>query len=432
MNWVITCSCQVCGSFKTETLGDGPIRGMHVFQDVIYVVSGRGVYRVDINGGVTGLNVIANGGPVTMADNGSQVIICTPETGYAYVVTGTDVEQISDPDFLPASSVDVLDGYAVFSRLNSTAFFISDFRNALSYDGLQSENAEASPDNLIRVARVGQHVWLFGERTVEVWNNAGAPDFPFRRISGETMQIGCAARDSVAVHQSTPFWLGHDKQVYRAEGARPVPISHAALTQAIEGYPRVDDARGWFYVQESHSFYVLSFPSGGATWVFDLATGQWHERESEGYGGLYRHGCAVRFGGVIITGDIRRGRLYSLDPTVSSEAGDPIIRTWTGVPQHSAMKRLFFTRLALDLETGVGLPAGQGSDPKVWVRISQDGGRTYGPAMWAGLGARGAHRTTVEWRRLGAARDTVFQFGMSDPVPTTVYAMHLDAEVGED
>ncbi len=425
------------GLVRFGTMPTGPVRGMHVFNQYCYAVAGTEVYRIDFAGYPELCGSVPDGGRVTMADNGTQVVIVTPESGQGWVVTGTTLAQITDADFPGASSVTVLDGFHIFSQPNTTRFFISSLLDATTYDALDFASAEASPDNIVRVERVGRILWIFGERTIEFWSNTGAADFPFQRISGELIERGCAARDSVAVSESTPYWLGNNRVIYKGEGGRAVRISTHAIEQAIGGYERVDDAYGMLVDQEGHTFYILTFPSardgGGATWAFDVSVGNLaHERESEGYGGIYRVGATASFGGATIGGDVRDGRVYLFDPTVGTEDGDTIVRTWIGAPQSKEMRRLFLTRLALDCETGIGALAGQGSAPQIGLRISQDGGRTYGPSMLGALGERGRYRTIVEWRRLGSARDVVFQFSMSDPVQTTVYAMHLDAEVGED
>lgn len=417
------------------------VRGMHVFREYLYVVSDIGVYRLDVAGSSTFCGDIAFGGPVTIADNGTQVVIVVPETGQAWVVVDTTVTQITDPDFPGASSVTVLDGFHVFSQPNTTRFFISSLLDATAYDALDFASAEAAPDNVIRVQRVGRILWVYGERTIEFWSNTGAADFPFQRLSGESIERGCAARDSVVVAeiagQATPFWLGDNRVIYRGDGGRAQRISNYAIEQAIAGYQRVDDARGMLVEQDGHTFYVLTFPTaradGGATWVFDVSIGNIpHERESEGYGGIWRIGSTAQFAGATIGGDVNTGRIYLIDPTAPTEDGATIVRTWVGAPQSQEGKRLFMTRLVLRCGVGVGTLTGQGRQPQVWVKISQDGGMTYGPALLGALGERGRYRTTIEWRLLGAGRDVVFMFGMSDPVLTVVYDMVLEAEVGED
>jgi hypothetical protein len=56
---------------------------------------------------------------------------------------------------------------------------------------------------------------------------------------------------------------------------------------ALNQFPRVDDAIAWAYQDEGHSFYVLLLPTppprdafgvDWTTWVYDVATGVWHER----------------------------------------------------------------------------------------------------------------------------------------------------------
>lgn len=425
------------GLIRFATLDGGRIRGMHQFNEFLYVVCNAGIYQVDAAGNSVFCGVLPPGGPVTIADNGTQIVVVAPESGQAWVVVGTTVTAITDPDFPGASSVTVLDGFGVFTRPNTTQFFLSDLLDLTAYDALMFASAEASPDNLVRAVRVGRILWLFGERTIEFWSNTGAADFPFQRISGESIERGCAARDSVAVHELTPFWLGDNRLVYRGDGGRGTSISTPPLAQVMSGYIRVDDARGFILEVENHTFYVLTFPSatanGGATWAYNVNTGLWNEVASEGYAGTWRCTTATRFAGAIVAGDSVNGRLYVVDPTAYTEDGDQIVRTFTGVPHHKEGKRLFATRLVLDMETGVGLDSGQGSDPKVWLSISDDGGKTFDTAtQWGDVGRRGQYRSQIVWHRLGAADNMVFQIGVADPVPITIYAMHIDAEVGED
>ena len=87
---------------------------------------------------------------------------------------------------------------------------------------------------------------------------------------------------------------------------------------------------------------------------------------------------------------------------------------------------MYFRWLELIAETGVGLSSGQGSDPQVCLRVSDDLGRTWSNEKWRSLGAQGAYRTRVRWNRLGQARDRVFELSGSDPVRTTL----IDLNVG--
>lgn len=412
------------------TLG-GPIRGMREMGGFLFVVSGTTVYRVSSAGVGTAIGLIADGGPVTMDHNGEQLAICTPETGQGWVATTSTVTQITDTDFLGVSSVASIDGYMVWSRTNSTQFIISALNDATSYNALDFASAEGSPDNLVAVRRVGRELWLFGETSIEIWNNVGAADFPFLRISGAFIERGCAARDSIATRLGVPFWLGEDRVVYRGEGfTAPMRISTHAIEQQIGGYATVSDARGWVYEQEGHVFYVLTFPSAGETWVFDLTTGLWHERESEGYA-TWRGITGANVFGAVIAGDVASGGLFVVDPTATTDNNAQIIRTATGTCIHSEGHPVTFTRLQAEFRTGVGLATGQGSDPQVFLSWSDDGGNTWSDEVWRTLGATGRYGTEVEWRRLGRGRERVFRMQVADPVRVALLAVNVEAEAGE-
>ena len=72
----------------------------------------------------------------------------------------------------------------------------------------------------------------------------------------------------------------------------------------------------------------------------------------------------------------------------------------------------------LDMETGVGLATGQGSDPQAVLRYSTDGGHSWSNEIPAPIGKVGEYDTRVIWHRLGRARDFTFEVTVTDPVKT--------------
>lgn len=411
------------------TLATGPMRGAKVMGSYLYAVAGTGVYRMDVAGAWVFLGNIADGGPVSMDHNGTQMAIVVPETRQGWVATSSSLTQITDADFPGAVAVTTLDGFGVFVRPDSTQIFISALNDMTSFDALDFASAEGDPDNLVTALRVGRELWLFGERTTEVWANVGAADFPFQRISGAFVERGIAARFSVAQQLAVPLWLGENRVAYRANGVQPQRISTHAIEQEWAGYTTVSDARSSLYEQEGHTFYVLTFPTEGATWVYDIDTQVWHERESEGYE-TWRACSCTAFAGAVIAGDTTNGNVYVVDPTASDEVGDTIIRVATGSQLVQSGNRIRHRQLTMDLTTGNGLSTGQGSDPQIWLTSSDDGGRTFGNERWRSLGAMGNYQTRVTFNRLGSSRQRVYRLQMSDPVRCTLIAMDLDAEPG--
>lgn len=93
-------------------------------------------------------------------------------------------------------------------------------------------------------------------------------------------------------------------------------------------------------------------------------------------------------------------------------------------------KRVFYRRFELDLDRGQALATGQGSAPVVLFRLSRDGGQTWGEELRLDAGALGDYRSRVIARRLGEARDGVFEIVVSDPIAWRIVGAWLDLEPG--
>jgi len=187
------------------------------------------------------------------------------------------------------------------------------------------------------------------------------------------------------------------------------------------------------YQQDGHSFYVLIFPSANTTWVYDVATGAWHERAGWNNGSFTRHrsNCQMAFNNKIIVGDYENGNIYSFDLDTYADNGQiqKWLRTWRALPTgQNNLKRTAHHSLQIDLESGVGLNLGQGSDPELMLRWSDDGGHTWSNEHTASIGKIGQYYRRVFYRRLGMTmklRDRVYELSMTDPVKTAIMGAEL-------
>lgn len=93
-------------------------------------------------------------------------------------------------------------------------------------------------------------------------------------------------------------------------------------------------------------------------------------------------------------------------------------------------QRVFYRRFELDLERGVGLVSGLGENPLVLLRLSRDGGHTWSEPLTMSAGRLGVFTQRVLARRLGHARDAVFEVTVSDPVAWSLVQAWLDVEPG--
>ncbi len=417
------------GLITFVNLGANRIWGMHVMGANLYVVSGNHVYVVSASSGATDLGAMGTVADVViMTDDGTHVTILL-ESGAAYVATASTLAQITDGQYVSSSSVTVLDYFTIFTGIDTAVFQISALNDATAYDALDVATVSGISGNLVRAMTFRGECWMFKQFSTEVYRNSGAGDFPFIPIGSATMQRGCAAKRSVAVDSDNIVWLGDDRIIYKAQNYLPIRISTFAIEKDIESYATIDDAEGFIYTEEGHKFYVLTFPTEDVTWVNDLTTGFWHERESFGHG-RWRATSYAFFGGRNLVGDFETGKIYQLDLDTYTENGTTIQRIATTPPIWSDGNRMIFDRLQVLFDAGQGLISGQGSTPYAMLRYSDDGGYTWSNERITTIGAIGQYRNRAVWRRLGHARERVYEITVSDPVKVNITGATADIRLG--
>jgi hypothetical protein len=419
------------------TIGEGPIRGLWTFGDYGYVVSGNNLYKITSTYTATLLGTISGTGPVSMSDNGTQLFVAANPEGYIYNASTNVFSPITDPDFPGAVTVGYIDGYFVFNEPNSQKLWVTSLLDGLSIDPLDFASAEGSPDGVVSLIVDHREIWVFGTSSTEVWYDAGTADFPLQRIQGAFNEIGCAAPYSVAKMDNSVFWLGADARgrgiVYRANGYTGQRISTHAVEWKIQQYGNLADAIAYTYQQDGHNFYVLIFPNANTTWVYDASTQAWHERAGWYNGSFTRHrsNCQMAFNNKIIVGDYENGNIYAFDLDVFADNGEiqKWLRSWRALPTgQNNLKRTAHHTLQLECESGTGLNSGQGDDPQVMLRWSDDGGHTWSNEHWANMGRIGEYYYRVFWRRLGMTlklRDRVYEISGTDPIKIAIMGAEL-------
>lgn len=417
------------------TLPTSPVRGLWNFNGTLYAVAGDSLYRINASGGFKKLGGgISGTGVVSMSDNGTQVMVVNGVEGY--LVDDTDhFQQVIDPNFFSANSILYFDNYFVFERKGTNEFFLSALGNGLSYNGLDFASAEAQPGLITAVAQNLQLLFLFAANHIEMWYDAGTADFPFQRYAGGVIERGCVSPHSIILQDDALFFLGVDRVFYRLQGNVPIRMSTHAVEHAFAGYGDISDAFCFTYTLEGHKMVCLTFPSVPHTWEFDISTRMWHERESwDANNNTYnrwRGNCAIELYNHILIGDAFSGQIGILDWNNNTEYGNTLQMQATSAPLHSDRIRLFIGRLELDMQVGVGLTTGQGSDPQAWISWSKDGGVTWSKTQPPrSIGKIGEYERRVRWLNMGAGYQFTFRLTISDPVKRVLIATHTDVEVG--
>ena len=406
------------GLVSVANYGAYPARGAYAMGDFRYFVFGNALWKEANDGTKTNLgSLVTSTGFVSMVDNGTQIMIVDGTSGYIYNTITLAFATITDVDFLGGNTVTFQNGYFIVSVPSSGKFQISALYDGLTWDALDFATAESNPDNLVRVISNNGQLLLFGDLSTEFWGDSGAVDFPFARIGGSAIEWGLAARWSLAKFDNSLIFLRKNRmgavQVCTLSGYNAAPVSTPELDFILGNYSAVSDATAFAYMISGHPFYQINFPTANASWLYDGQSNSWSKLQS----GTGRHRADIQIQyltGFYVT-DYENGFVYRLDQTCFTDNGMPIVRELICRHQPTG-DRSKFSQLWLELETGVGLVSGQGSDPKVMMQISKDGGHTWGSENWATMGKIGMYRARALWNRLGQSRDWLFKFRISDPV----------------
>lgn len=300
------------------------------------------------------------------------------------------------------------------------------------FDPLDIASKNGSPDPIVTLVVMHLEIWLIGALTTEIWYNSGAADFTFQRLPGTFIEHGCVALYSLAKHDLSVFWLSQDREgqsvVIMGNNYRAFRVSTHAIEYAIANYSVISDAIGYTYQQEGHVFYVLTFPTANKTWVYDKTSALWHERNSlstDGNGQLNRHlsNTAANAYSKNVVGDYKNGNLYAFDLNTYTDNGTPIPRIRAFPHMLDDDDRVLYQSFTADIESGT---ITDNSDPQVSLRWSDNRGKSYGNRVEQELGNTGAYLTSVQWNRLGYARDRVFELNWSSNSKTALQGAFVE------
>ncbi|CAG4900791.1 hypothetical protein [Paraburkholderia saeva] len=417
------------------TTGSG-WRGLYTASNgTLYGVCGSSVYAISSSWQLTNLGDIASSsGQVHMIDNGTDLVIVDgSENGWTVALADNTFSGITDSGFIGSPTVNFVDGFLVFNSVSMNEWYIS-LVNEVAFDPTDFASKTGFSDKLVGIGVTKRYVYLFGAQTTEVWFDAGDTPFPFERLPGVFMQYGCAAVNSIAQMDGDLYWLAQSQQgvaiVCRSQQFNASQISTFALDNEIATYTDLDQAIGFTYQIEGHFFYVLTFPQSDKTWQYDLSTQQWNELNwVDENGNLHRHraNCYASAYGSPIVGDWENGNLYLWDVNNFTDNGNPIPRIRSFM--HSVddnSDRMRYREFIANMEVGNG--TGSYAPVPVYLRWSDTRGKSWGNAISVSLGMEGEYLTSLQFQRLGMARDRVFELSWSAPTKTALLGAWVQAE----
>jgi hypothetical protein len=411
------------GLSQVATAGDLVLcRGAHEMNGVPYFVIGDRLYSMASDYTLTNIGQIAGSGRVSIADNGTQMLVLSPGgNGYIYDHTTTTLTQITDVDFTANGNpqqVVFIDGFFCLTT-DSKKFIVSALNDGLNYNALDFGTAESDPDEIVAPIVFKNQLFIGGSQTIEAFQNIGGADFPFQR-TGLFLSKGIASPFSIQSIQDTFVFIGsganESPAIWALSGNSVVKISTTAIDRELSNLTQtqISEIFSWAYAEKGA--YFVGFALSGSTFVYDTISKRWHERKSlvEDSLGGYRVNALVRAYNQIWAGDSIDGRIGKLDVDVYTEYGNAILRTVVTQPFQNNMESFVVPEIEMTVESGVGDV--NTPNPQIGMARSKNG-KTWSDFRYRDLGKIGEYNHRPIWRRNGrASRFELFKFTISDPV----------------
>lgn len=383
-------------------------------------------------------SLVTDSNPAQIVTNGAvanQVLFASGTNAYYYNINTHANGLVVMGD---ATMIGMLDGFGIALNPDTSSIRISDLNDFTTWDPTQFAQRTAAPDNWAAMLVNAPDIWLIGQKTGDIWYDAGTFPFPFAPRVGLSYKYGIVAPFTLATNGASVFWLSRNEAgagiVVRTRGYSPEPISTDSLEIAIAEYERtarITNAEGLIVQWEGHTIYLLHFPSVPQTWGYDIDENRWFKLgawvPAQNRYDLFRARVHTYSFRKHITGDFNTGRLSIMDVAYGTEADGTVIRRERVAPGiFSEHRRVPIRCLEIYLESGAGTVSGQGVDPQVILQTSDDGGHTWAPQRTASAGQMGQYQRRVRFWGMGLPRDRVYRLVVSDPIAWSIVDAYLN------
>ena len=375
----------------------------------LYFAGSGDLYKVTSTGVVTTLGSIAAGSDITIRGNGNYTTVAA--NGTYYVWDGATLSTPGSGAITNVGAVEFSSYDTILTEKDGRRFEWTATADPTTRNGLNFRTAEQRDGNLIRPIVDRSQLYLFGEKSVEIWRNtgqSGANRYSFATVIDQGLKsYHLVIRSSVGI-----FFIGADNVAYMTSGTGIGPVSTPAVNTDLQNGSPI--ACG-YYEDRGHKFFAVIF-SDRRAWVYDVSTQLWHRRAT-----------GVDFGPWTARRIVRAfDGFYTLDNNGGikllagySDGATPLKRTLRGKPVDMDGNKFSvadFEVLCSVGTTNLGRPA------TGMLRTSWDGGVTWSEELTESLGGLGDYSQQVRFTALGRGEQFTPEFSVTDPAEIIIYS----------
>lgn len=371
----------------------------------LYALALDGLYKIS-RGAASRVGSILVQPGAYIAANATQIAITTG--GRYYVYDGTKLEEISTGAVSNPQAVVYADRRFVVSgsaSMRDDAITVSALGDGKTFDALDFAFAESEPDRIVGLATLQGLVYAFGQKTIEIFYNSNAADFPYSVNPGSTVKLGCRSGASIATAEDAIYWIGEDNRVRRTQGVATEIVS---TRESEEQIAPSEIYNGFICNNRQHKYYVVRL-SGRPAQALDLSTGLWSEFSSRALHDPWIATCSYIFNSTEYIGT-EKGSICTVGGW--NDDGEVIRAEVFGTPIANNGEWFSVNKMRCAFVTGredIARPA------EVVLQVSRDR-INWSNSLTRSLGSRGEYRKGVEWHALGAFEDGQLRLWITDEV----------------
>lgn len=410
---------------KRVSSGSGVGRGEHVMAGVRHVINGTTLYKEDSNYTRTSLGTVSGSDRAIFANDGTNIYFTANNSLYKY--DGSTVATVSQAVVSNPSSIMYINRTFIITGDNGL-FETSDVNDGDTYNALNFAEAETQPDPLLRAYYFSQLVYMMGGSTIELWRYSGSGNPPLARQDTALVNVGIAGKHAVTNTDQYLYWFGDDRKFYRAVASSFLPVSTAGISHIVSSLSVVSDCIASSFVHDGQDFVLFKFPAEGRALLYSETLNYWTElssgTDSNAVKSWYGHAVSRCYEKNLVT-DYRNGNTYELDSATYTDNGDTTLHIVSGASFTGEAigysGRIIATQAMIDMQVGVGLASGQGSDPVLMCELSQEGGEVWLAEQFVKIGVMGDYTKRVQFDQFANGYQIRPRVMWSDPVPVTMW-----------
>lgn len=387
--------------------------------------------------------------PATICSNGDaggQLAITSGTNYYVFTLATNTFAAVSGMAG-KATMACHIDGFILILDASVSAIYQSDLLDAATVDpaNVAFRALAGDPFRALAASESQRVVYVNGTLTSERWRNVGSAPFAFAPIPDALIPYGTAAPFSLKDLGGAMVWVTKNKDgqgdVLITSGTEPRFLSDHALHVAMQRYAdaavnALDDFIADTLQWRGHRLYLMTSVRNDCTWVYDLTAAMgWTEwltwdTETNAYHAWPLQGHVHVFGKHLM-GNRASSMISELRDDVATDVGGGTLRLLRifALPWAEG-DRVFVPRIELLYEAGLAPLSGQGADSHAMIRMSFNGGKTFGAERRMPLGARGDYDAVASLNRCGSGTKPVVELVVTDPCPLRLFGFRAELHDG--